>query len=282
MKAFNRAIDRFCFKYDRYGIRNLMLIIVAGNVLVFLLEMMDRTGTLIGYLYFMPGEVLRGQVWRLVTFIFIPDSSNLLFMAIALYFYYIIGSALEREWGSMKFTLYYLFGMLFTIVYGLAIALATGYGGFTIGSYYLNLSLFFAFATLYPEHEVLVFFILPVKMKWLAWISAALTLWGIITSTFPYNLLPVAALLNYLLFFSDTLIGALRNIRYRYSKNTVRFKSSVRKAKIVKNVKMYTHKCTVCGKTDTEYPDMEFRYCSKCKGYHCYCMDHINNHTHIT
>ncbi|MDD4715252.1 MAG: rhomboid family intramembrane serine protease [Oscillospiraceae bacterium] len=281
MNLFSRALDRFCYKHPRFGIPNLMRWVVIGNIVVYLLAMMDRSGTFLGLLYFSPSLILRGQIWRLVTFLFVPIFGNLFFTAISLYFYYFIGATLEREWGTAKFTLFYLFGIGFNVAAGLLSGFLTGNSMVGLSAQYLNLSMFFAFASLFPNMQVLLFFILPIKIKWLAWVDALyFALQIIMISPAIYKILPVIALLNYFLFFGGEILGFFRSgrNRYGYSRKSVRFRSA---AKAAKENKGYLHKCAVCGKTDTEYPDMEFRYCSKCNGYYCYCKDHINNHVHI-
>ena len=152
---------------------------------------------------------------------------------------------------------------------------------------YNNLSLFFAFASLFPDMMVLLFFIIPVKVKWLAYLDAAWLLYGVVSlllkGAYISALLPVLAILNYLIFFGDSLIEALRGrgqrVQHRYSRQTIHFKKAAKEAQQKTG---YLHKCCVCGRTDADYPDLEFRYCSKCAGYRCYCMDHINNHVHVT
>ena len=281
MKSLSYYIDRFCYKHPRFGVPNLMLYIVIGNVAVYLLDMMSQ-GSFSMVVAFSPYDILHGQIWRLVTFVFVPDYSNNLFLfVIALYFYYSIGTALERTWGSGRFTAYYLIGILMAILVGFINGAIIGFNipAITTSMSYLNLSLFFAFATLYPEAQFLLFFFIPVKAKWLGWFDAALFLLAIITTSFPYNLIPVAAILNYIIFFWEDIARVLHLTKNRHSRQTVNFKKA---AQQVKQQKGYLHKCSVCGKTDTDYPDLEFRYCSKCKGYHCYCMEHINNHVHIT
>ena len=281
MQALNRAIDRFCYKHPRFGIPNLMLFIVIGNVIVYLFSMMDRTGYFLTYLYFSPALVLQGEVWRLITFIFVPDASNLLYLFLFLYFYYFIGSALERQWGSGKFTIYYFSGVLLTILYGFVVHFCGGSMAL-LGAGYINLSMFFAFATFYPNNIVLLLFVIPIKIKWLAYIDAAYFLLNIFMNPFPYSLLPVIALLNYLIFCGPMLWDSLRFLRQRFSRPHIHQKRQARQTiHEVKN-KPYTHKCAVCGRTDTEYPDLEFRYCSRCAGYHCFCIDHINSHVHFT
>ena len=281
MKSLGYYIDRFCYKHPRFGVPNLMLYIVLGNVIVALLDLFSH-GSFSLIASFSPYDILHGQIWRLASFVFVPDFSNQpFFLALALYFYYFIGSTLERTWGSGRFTAFYLLGVVMAMLVGFINGAIIGFDtpAITTGMSYLNLSLFFAFATLYPDAQILLFFIIPVKAKWLGWFDAALFLWAIATTAFPYNLIPVAAIFNYIIFFWDDIARVLHLTKARHSKQTVNFKKATQQ---VKQQKGYLHKCSVCGKTDTDYPDLDFRYCSKCKGYHCYCMDHINNHVHIT
>ena len=277
MRSVDSWLDRFAYKHPRLGIPRLMLYMVIGNLIVFFFDQFSR-GTFSAMLAFFPSLILKGQIWRLVTFIFVPMSQNIFFLALSLYCYYFIGSSLEREWGSAKFTLFYLVGILANI----AVGFVAGYATMS----YVNFSLFFAFATLYPDTQFLLFFFLPVKAKWLAWLDAAFFLWEMfqfgMAGAYFYMLLPAVAILNYFLFFwSDIRSYLLRNIRrskHQNSKQVIDFKAAQRKAKETHG---YLHKCAVCGKTDADDPTMEFRYCSKCDGYYCYCMDHINDHVHV-
>lgn len=280
MKSLMRRIDRFCASHPRFGIKNLMLYIVIGNAVVWLFTLMDTTHLLQYYLSFSAEAVFtQGQVWRLLTFILVPGDTSFLIL-IALYFYYFIGSTLERTWGAGKFLIYYLAGMVLNILFGTAIWLITGIG-VPVTAGYLNLSMFFAFATLYPETVVLLFFIIPVKVKWLAWISAAFFVYAVIITPFPANLLPIIAILNYLLFCGGWLFDLVRPARFKQKSKTVNFKKAAKKYNKEQAKKPYTRKCAVCGKTDADYPDLEFRFCSRCAGYHCFCIDHINNHVHF-
>lgn len=286
MKKLSSAIDRFCYKHPRFGVRNLMLFIIIGQIIVFLFSMMDRTGYFISYLLFSPQLILQGQVWRLITFVFVPESSNLFTLAISLYFYYFIGNTLERQWGTPKFTLYYICGILCTVIYGMIAGLLGNFGYFGIGSSYINLSMFFVFATFFPESRVLLFFIIPIKIKWLAYLDAALFAFSIISSLMAGQILlafvPLVAVLNYFIFCGDILAEHFSRGRYKRSPNVVNFKKAAKQAHAETQSKGYTRKCAVCGRTDTDYPELEFRYCSRCEGYHCFCEDHINNHIHFT
>ena len=148
--------------------------------------------------------------------------------------------------------------------------------------YYFNLSMFFVFATMFPETRVLLFFFIPVKIKWLAILDAVYFVLAIIQTPFPANLMPVVAVLNFLLFCFDDLVGFIRPIKARNSKSAVNFRKEARRIHRQQAKAPYTKKCAVCGRTDTDHPELEFRYCSKCAGYHCFCQDHINSHVHFT
>lgn len=277
MGAIEKRLDRFCREHPRFGIPNLMNVLVIGTVIVFLLDQFSGYGASFLFSFITPA-IFRGQIWRLVSFVFVPLGSNLFTVALSLYFYWWIGSTLEREWGTARFNLFYLLGVVFNIVFGLL----AGYTSVT----YLNLSMFFAFAVLYPNMQILLFFFIPIKIKWLALADALLFALAVLSSLFRLDIvgaiLPLVSILNFFLFFWSDFKEAVgyRKQRYQHqhSKQTVNFKAATKQAQ---HQKGYIHKCAVCGKTDTDYPDMEFRYCSKCNGYYCYCMEHINDHVHI-
>ena len=295
MKSLMKKIDIFCYKHPRFGIRNLMLYVVVGGAIVWLFNLFTSfsgSGTgILYYLYFSPYLILRGEIWRIVTFIIIPPSTGILTI-VAFYFYYFIGSTLERQWGPGKFTIYFFTGVVLTILYGFLVYFIFGADvlmtyGYPVSAHYIYLSMFFTFATLYPDMQVLLFFIIPIKMKWLAIVDAAFFLYEIVIGLpFPIDLLPVMAVLNYLLFCGGDLFGAVRRLfggkTRQQRQNTVNFKNEVRRMQQEQKQKPYTRRCEVCGRTDADYPDLEFRYCSRCQGYHCFCMDHINNHRHFT
>lgn len=280
-----KRVDLFCYKHPRFGINNLMMIICIANIAVWLFSAMDTTGLLVNLLTFSPYHILRGQIWRLVTFVFVPMYSSPFSLLISLYFYYFIGSTLERQWGTGRFTIYYLCGILLQVIYGFIIYLTTGIN-YGMSANYINLSMFFAFATLYPDNVVLLFFIIPIKMKWLAVIDALYFAYSIFSNLGAgmglMSFLPLIAILNYFLFCGDMLFGFVLPRGRQQRKNTVDFKREVHRIKYEQRNKNYTRKCEVCGRTDTDYPDLEFRYCSRCAGYHCFCQDHINNHIHFT
>jgi len=290
LRKLNAAIDRFAYSHPNFGISNLMLFVVAGQVIVYLLYMFSSASA-ISFLTFDLYHLLHGELWRLVTFIFVPNSYRPLSFILLLSFYYFVGNTLEREWGTAKFTLYYLSGMVLSVLGTVLASLITGYHGLTLyNAYYLNLTLFLAFAALYPDAGIMLYMIIPLKAKWLAIADGVLILWSVLRSIMGGDIVgivtPIVALLNFLVFFWPELMGMLgiqtRRVRHQSSHQTIQFKSAVKQQRKKEAAQGYRHKCAVCGRTDTEYPDLEFRYCSKCAGYHCFCQDHIYDHIHFT
>ena len=284
-KSVDSWLERFCHKHPNLGVPGLIKYVVILNLGVYFLDTFSQSA-LSTLLAFSPYYIFQGQIWRLFTFVFVPLSSSTFTMLISLYFYWFIGTTLEREWGATKFTVYYVMGILFTIVAGFVLYFA-GWGFFTsiyVNMYYVNMSMFLAFASLYPNMQVLLFFILPIKVKWLAWLDLGLFAYAciqyVVGGVWMLCLIPVAALLNYLLFFWSDLMEIFGNTKYKAqrSRKTTDFKKATQHSKEQKG---YIHKCAVCGKTDTTNPEIEFRYCSKCNGYYCYCTDHLANHEHI-
>lgn len=276
MKRFLRTIERFFLRYRDRGIPNLMLYIVIGNVIAYFLMSVDPSGTVYRFLQFSREDILRGQVWRLVTYLFIPDTAGgvfgILITALMLFFLYRIGGLLEAEMGVCKFNCFYFCGVLLMDLYG--ILFRTAFSGSA-----LSLSLFAAFATLYPNMQILLMYVIPIKAKYLAWVYLGLTVLESLTFR---SLYPIIPLLNYLIFFASSLHNllpegvTLPKPKKRPNANWAKQYQSERSAP-----KPYTHKCTVCGRTNISDPQLEFRYCSRCNGYYCYCMEHINDHAHI-
>ena len=285
MKKLYEAVERFCARHRRFGIPNLMLYVTVGNILVYVLQTFTASNdpTALSFLYMDPQMVLRGEIWRMVSYVFVPASSGLFLLLISLYFYYWIGSTLERQWGTAKFTLYYVSGVLLTAIGCLVAYLVMGTSFTVAGATYVNLSLFLAFACLYPNTQVLLFFFIPVKMKYLAWLDVAIFVFDIVSyiaaGVWGGVVMAVLALLNFAVFIWPEVKYQADRFQYRHSRQTVQFKKAVKQQQQQKG---YHHKCCVCGKTDADYPDMTFRYCSKCAGYHCFCQDHIFSHEHFT
>lgn len=265
-----------------------MLYIVAGNAIVYFLMMFTRTtdASALSFLALDTGAVLKGELWRLATYVFVPTNTRIFWLMISLYFYYWIGTTLERQWGTAKFTLYYISGVLLTAAGVLVASLISGVSYTVAGSYYVNLSMFFAFAFLFPNTQVLLFFFIPIRMKWLAYLDAALFAVDVVRSLLIGNLggalLPIIALLNFAVFIWPEVHYMANRAAYRHSAQTVQFKKAAQHQQRQAQQQGYHHKCAVCGRTDTDYPDLQFRYCSKCAGYHCFCQDHIFTHVHFT
>ncbi len=201
-----KILDKLERKYGKFAIRGLMTYIVIGNFAVFLMQYIYPV--LIPKLMLIPSRVYKGEVWRLITYIFIPPDTSVFFILFTLYFYYMIGNTLENEWGSFKLNVYYLTGMIGTTL----AALITGNSDAT----HLNLSLFLAFAYLFPNYEILLFFFLPVKVKYLAWLNFAFIGITIIFGTLSSKLAAVVSLLNYFLFFGTDIFKGLKNRRRAY------------------------------------------------------------------
>ena len=287
-------IDRFCAKHPRFGVSNLMLYIGIAQVIIFFLDLFTRD-MFSELLCFWGPAILRGQVWRLVTFVVVPNSSNPFYLLLGCYVYYWTGQMLEREWGTAKFNLFYLSGTILSAVLGVLLTLVQwdlliaferiGLSSVNL-AYYLNLSIFLVIATIYGEAQVLFMFVLPIKMKWLAIIDVLLILVEVIRygqmGWWAFALFPLASFINYFIFTWSFWSMKLGFVRRRADPQVINFKKVQREAqKKAKETGGYLHKCAVCGVTDRDDPSMEFRYCSKCDGYYCYCANHINNHIHI-
>lgn len=285
MGTLSRWLSRFCYKHPNFSIPGLMKYIAMGNVAVFLMDMLSN-GYFSRMISFVPAYIFQGQIWRLITFIFIPVSSSPIWVVLSVMMYYFLGNQLERAWGSTRFTVYYLFGVIMTVVIGLLLGLTDLKYFSVVNMYYVNMSLLLAFASLYPDAQFTIYFFIPIRGKWLAWLYGILIAFDVFSyigqGRYLLALVPVAAVLNYFLFFWDDLKGSARQTRQRIhhqtSRQTINFHAAQRQAQEHKG---YLHKCAVCGITDADRPDIEFRYCSKCNGYYCYCMDHINNHVHV-
>jgi membrane associated rhomboid family serine protease len=268
-----KFLDRFCHIYNRFGVPNLMFYILGGNVFVFAAVLLTQRWEVAAAFYFHPGLIAQGQVWRLVTFLFVPpimptNFLNIVFFGFFVYLYYLMGRTLEDVFGRMKFTIYYFSGAILT-------ALFSWYFGIIADAIYLNLAIFLAFATINPDFTLRLFMIIPVKIKWLAYFNAAYQVYIVIVAPFPHKLLPVVALFNYMFYFWPYFVRITQRSRYRAK--TVSFKRTVAKAKKERG---YIHKCSICGLTDGDAPGQEFRYCSLCTGYKCYCEKHLFDHEH--
>ncbi len=296
-------MSRFERKFGKYAIRNLSLVLIGCYIVGYLMEFLAPT--FLGYLSLSPYAILHGQVWRLVTWVFIPPTqSNIIFIIIMLLFYASIGQALERTWGSYRYNVYFFQGMLFTIlgsflymaylyvfradalslqglfsytVYGVTETGVSGYflyASTAFSTYYINMSIFLAYAATFPDMRVLLMFFIPIKVKWLGLLYAALLIYEFIVSGLVVKFAIVASLLNFVLFFFTS-----RKAVHRGPKQMRRQHEFRKQTKTTRGVTK--HKCAICGKTELDDPEMEFRFCSKCEGNYEYCADHIYTHTHI-
>lgn len=287
MNKLHELSERFVRRYPDFGLPGLMRYIVIAQAAVYVLTVFSNAAA-IDFLSFRWSAILHGEIWRLVTFIFMPGYSNMVFLALFLYFYYMIGTTLEREWGTAKFNLYYLSGVVLTVLVGVIVGLISG-DAWIMGTHYVNLSMFFAFAMLYPDTQFLIFLIIPVKAKWLAWLDAAFFALSILSSAFRLDiagaLLPLIAILNFFVFFwpdiTDWFIYHRQRAQHQTSPKTIHFRTAAREHQRKEARQGYRHKCEICGRTDADFPDLQFRYCSRCSGYHCFCEDHIFNHEHF-
>lgn len=263
-----------------------MLYIVLGNAVVLIMSMINGGAALYNALYFNKDLILQGQVWRLFTYVFTQSGAGLLEL-LFLYFFYMLGRHVEMRMGTLRFNLYYLTGVVLMDVFAMLFADEYTAILYMDMAYYLHLSLILMYATSYPDAQFLIFFIIPIK----AWVMALIYLLLVLVSVFnmsypvmlfPHNLFPLVALANYFLFTGKEIFNLfpLSWRAKRFKKTAPRQTGSVPFRPQPKKSD-YLHRCTVCGRTDVSDPQLEFRYCSRCNGYHCYCEDHINNHTHI-
>lgn len=280
-------------KFGRYAINNLMYYIIILYIGGYLIDMLNP-GFFYAYLSLNVEAILHGQIWRLVTFLAQPMDTSIIFLAFALHLYYMIGQHLEAQWGAFRFNLYFFAGVLFHITAAFVVYFVTGVS-MPIGTTYLNLSLFFAFAALYPNVEFLLFFIIPVKVKYLALFDGLFFCYTILQAFMPayggspyigviYQARAIAAavsLLNFVIFYLSS-----RNVK-AYSPKQIhrrkKFQNEIRNARVNKEAAKVgaKHRCAVCGRTELDDPNLEFRYCSKCNGAYEYCQDHLFTHEHI-
>ncbi len=264
-------LDKLERRLGRFAIPNLTLWLVIGQVFVFLsalLRLLDLT-----YFVFLPALALNGEWWRAITFVFMPPALpgqlvGYVLIAFTWYIFYLMGSALEGFWGEFRFNLFLFTGWLLTVAASFLTPLAPTTNLFIGGSVFL------AFARLNPDFELAIFFILPVKIKWLALFAWLGTAYGLIVGSWPLRLQLIASVANFLLFFGRDIIHDMRYRRRAMAQHT----RKIAKANDGPEVR---HRCRICGKTNVTDPQMDFRYCSKCAGDQCYCADHIFNHEHV-
>lgn len=290
-------MGKFEKKFGKYAISNLTMVLiicyVAGYILQYMLPQVWLMLTLNPY------AILHGQVWRLVTWLIAPPGSLNLFTIIMLMFYYNIGNSLERAWGTWNYNVYVLTGVVLTVAASFlymgiyALQLYGAYGdldpallsqqmsvmmqaaSLNYSTYYISMSLFLAFAATFPEVQVLLMFVIPIKVKWLGIIYAAMLVMEFLMSGSSAVAFAIgASLLNFGIFFLRT--RNLFRLSPKQVKRRTEFKRQVRSSNRVTK-----HKCAICGRTDEDDPSLEFRFCSKCNGNYEYCQFHLFTHEHV-
>lgn len=283
-------MSKFERKYGKYAIRNLSLMLILCYACGYFIQLVNAD--FLQYLTLDPYKILHGQIWRVVTWIISPPSGgNLFFVLITLYFYYSLGTTLERTWGDYRYNVYILSGMLFTV---LGSFLFMGYSYLFMGdvmqfygteyyfqiianyfsTYYVNMSIFLAFAATFPEVQVLLMFIIPVKVKVLGIIYAVMLVYEFITYPVYLKFVIAASLMNFIVFFI-TSRGHV-HLSPKQAKRRMEFRHETKKTTGVTK-----HKCAICGRTEQDSPDLEFRFCSKCNGNYEYCQNHLFTHEHV-
>lgn len=288
--------NRLRRKLEKYAIPNLTLYLIICYGIGYLMQYLVPAGY--QYLMLDPFLVLKGQVWRLVTWILIPpDSSNIFFVLITLYLYYSLGGLLERIWGTYKYNVYLFSGLLFTILGAFVLcgysvlmgAQPTMYTGLYLlnngsavyfgqfSTYYINMSIFLACAASIPDVQVLLMFLFPIKVKWLGIVYGIILLVNCIQGGIATWIVVIFSLLNFLVFFLRS--KGKMHLSVGQIKRQQEFHQKMRSAGQTKGITR--HKCAVCGRTELDGDDLEFRFCSKCNGNYEYCQYHLFTHEHV-
>lgn len=254
---------------NKFGIRDLIFVISIANVLVYLLSLFGNINLSLS-LALIPSKVFEGEIWRLISYIFIPPTFNPFFLLIVIMFYVYIGRRLEEFWGTFKFNVYYFTGVIIITIVSLIFNVPV------VGVSDLNMSLFLAYTILNPNQMVYLFMLIPVKMKYLAIVMLTILGYEFITAGFlELRIIILAPIINILIFFVPYFLkNTKRNVKARKRKEEFGKVIDYKSNKAI-------HRCTVCGLTEKDNENLEFRYCSKCDGNHEYCSEHIFNHEHI-
>ena len=256
-------LDRMERRVGRFGVPYVTVHLIVGQVACFILgsarpELLERVNLV-------AGKVLEGEVWRLFTFLLIPPGLNLFWAFFAWYLFYLMGMALEGRWGVFRYNVFLLIAYLATVALSFATPSVPCTNAFIGGSVFL------AFAYLYPDFQLQLFFILPVRIKWLAmltWIGYGLALIG---GSWSIRLSVVASVSNFFLFFGRDVFLGMRSKERRMR---------TRVAEVAKEGEAF-HSCAACGITDKSHPKAVFRYCTDCKPALGYCAEHIDEHEHV-
>ena len=274
---FLKKLER---KLGKYAIQNLTFWLIGTWVVGFIIQYtMPEVQRL---LLLEPALILKGQVWRIISWLLVPPSVNILFLIFFLSCYYFIGISIEQAIGTFRYNVYLIGGMLCSILgafllyafYYFARGMAVSGIGYYFSTEYITMSLFMAFAVIYPNVEFRLYFIIPIKAKWMGIVDAVWMVFMFISANAAGRTAILASLMNFLIFFFST-----RNYK-RVSPKEVRrrqvYRQQMRQAEGITR-----HKCAICGRTERDGADLEFRFCSKCDGNYEYCQDHLFTHQHI-
>jgi hypothetical protein len=269
-----KLLSRLERKLSRFAIPNLTVILIIGQVFMYLAHQLNAPNgvDVLDKIRFYPGLVLAGDFWRVITFLFDPPTPNLIFAFFFWYLFYLMGSTLEANWGAFRYNVFLLIGYLASLAMAFAVHFSVGGLGIPANNGFLYGTIFLAFARLYPDFVLYIFFVLPVKIKWLAllqWIGYGFGF--IVADNWMARGMIAASVLNFLLFFGRDIWQDVKqgHRRMRHQAGTLRSQHRL------------VHKCAVCGLTSDDAPQAQFRYCSKCDGDLCYCADHLRNHEHV-
>lgn len=274
-------LDKLEKKFGRFAIRNLTVYLIVGYIIGY--GVYYFMPDLLNMLTLEPAFILKGQIWRIISWVLVPPTGSLISIIFMALLYYSLGTILERTWGSFRFNVYIFSGIIFTVLgafllYFIIGGNLVGYGYF-FSTYYINMSIFLAFAMSYPDMKVYLYFIIPIKMKWMAAVYAVLIILEIISGNIITRVAIVASMLNFIVFFL-----ANKNMRRFSPKEQMRKRKFQQQAQPKSHI-TYTngarHRCAVCGRTEVEHPELEFRFCSKCNGNYEYCQDHLFTHEHV-
>jgi len=257
-------IDRLEKKFGRYALPNSTVYLIAGQSLFYALIMMGKLDR--SQIWLTADSLFQREWWRLATFPLDPPVQNPLFAFFAWYLFYLMGSALEELWGAFRYNLFLLLGFC------LMVAAAFVTPAYPVNNAFIGGSVFLAFAFLFPDFQLLLFFVLPVRVKWLALLTWLGYGYLFLTGGWPARMMVLASVGNFLIFFARDI---RLSIRYGKRKMVKRASGAVNR-----DDKPF-HCCTVCGITDKTHPQMDFRYCPECEGQHCYCTEHIFDHQHL-
>jgi len=257
-------LDKLERKLGFLALPNLTVILIAGQTFFYLMGLTGKAGP--GDIMLVADRVMAGEYWRLLTFLFAPPMTNPLFALFAWYIFYLMGSALEQHWGDFRYNLFLFIAYLMTV----AVSFIVPYS--PISNSYIGGSVFLAFAFLFPDFEIMLFFILPVRIWWLALITWLGYGFNIIFGSMPVRLMVLASITNFLLFFARDIITNLKYGRKKMERQVSNLPLSKEEA---------LHRCKICGIDDKSHPQEDFRYCPQCKQQSCYCQKHIFDHEHV-